>query len=62
MERRRAARQGNFLAQMEPGPMPTPAARATLIPLVAALLLGVMKAEMTLGVDAREAGDDQDHA
>jgi hypothetical protein len=47
---------------MEPGPGPTlaPAVRATLIPLLAALLREAAEAELRIGAGEREAGDDQD--
>jgi len=58
MGRVQTARQGDFLALMEPGPTLAPAVRAALIPLLAALLLEAT-AELRTGA-AREAGDEQD--
>jgi hypothetical protein len=43
--RARTARQGDFLALMEPWPTLAPATQATLIPLMAALLLEAAEAE-----------------
>ena len=64
MGRAQIARQGDFLALMEPGPTLVPTVRTTLIPLLAALLLEAAEAEAELGLGAgkREAGDDQDRA
>ena len=62
MGRARTARQGDFLGLMEPGPALAPAMRATLIPLMAALLLEAAEAELRIGAGEREAGDDQDRA
>ena len=60
MRQARTARQGDFLALMEPGPTLAPATRARLIPLIAALLLEAAAAEFRPGTDKQEAGDDQD--
>jgi hypothetical protein len=60
MGRARTARQGDFLALMEPGPTLAPAMQATLIPLMAALLLEAAEAELRIGAGEREAGDEQD--
>lgn len=62
MGRVRAARQGDFLALMEPGPTLEPAMQASLIPLMAALLLEAAEAEHRIGAGEQEAGDDQDRA
>ena len=42
MGRMQVLRQGDLLALMEPGPALTPTIRATLVPLVAVLLLEVV--------------------
>jgi hypothetical protein len=60
MGRAQTARQGDFLALMEPGPTLAPVVRATLIPLIATLLLEAAEAELRTGASEREAGDDQD--
>jgi len=76
MGRVQTARQGDFLALMEPGPTLAPAVRAALIPLLAALLpismIGAAAELRTLPAGlwgprgptgaAREAGDEQDRA
>jgi hypothetical protein len=62
MGRAQIARQGDFLALMEPGRTLAPTVRATLIPLLAALLLEAAEAELGTGAGKREAGDDQDCA
>jgi hypothetical protein len=59
MGRAQTARQGDFLALMEPRPTLAPAMQATLIPLLAVLLLEA-EAELRTGAGEREAGDDQD--
>jgi hypothetical protein len=60
MGRVQTARQGDFLALMEPGPTLSPALRATLMPMMAALLLEAVAAEFGADADEREADDDQD--
>jgi hypothetical protein len=60
MGRVQTARQGDFLALMEPGPTLAPTMQATLIPLIAALLLEAVEAEPRTGASEREAGDEQD--
>lgn len=60
MGRAQTARQGDFLALMEPGPTLAPAIQSTLIPLIAALLLEAAETESRTGAGEREAGDDQD--
>jgi hypothetical protein len=60
MGRARTARQGDFLALMEPGPTLAPAVRATVIPLLAALLLEAAEVELGTGAGKREAGGEQD--
>ena len=62
MGQARTARQGDFLALMEPGPPLAPTIRAVLVPLIAALLLEAAEAESRVGMDMKEAGDDQDRA
>jgi hypothetical protein len=62
MGRARTARQGDFLGLMEPGPMLAPTTRATLIPLMAVLLLEAAEAELRIEAGEREVGDDQDRA
>ena len=62
MERARTARQGDFLALMEPGPALAPAMRVRLVPLIAALLLEAAEAELRIGAGEREVGDEQDRA
>jgi hypothetical protein len=56
----------SHLALMEPGPTVSPGMRATLIPLVAALLLeattGPGSEETDGEARVREAGDEPDHA
>lgn len=61
MGRAQIARQGDFLAEMEPGPTLSPALRAAMMPLMAALLLDAMGGSGT-GAEKREASDDQDRA
>ena len=59
-----APRQGDLLALMEPGPALTPTTRATLAPLVTALLLEVVQPRTEVVANAatdRERGDEQDH-
>jgi hypothetical protein len=60
MGQARRARQGDFLALMEPGPTLSPAMQATLTPLVAALLREAAEVDLGTGAGAREVGDDQD--
>ena len=60
MGRTRRARQGDFLALMEPGATLPPTTRVTLIPLLAALLLEAAEADVRTGAGEREAGDEQD--
>lgn len=62
MGQARTARQGDFLALMQPGPTLAPTIRAVLVPLIAALLLEAAEAESRVGMDMKEAGDDQDRA
>ena len=63
MGRAQTARQGDFLALMEPGPTLSPALRTTLMPMMAALLLEAAAAEFgSEDADEREADDDQDRA
>lgn len=62
MGRAQTARQRDFLALMEPGPTLSPALRAALMPLTAALLLEAMVAGSGTGAEEREASDDQDRA
>ena len=52
MGRMRVLRQGDLLALMEPGPTLTPTIRATLVPLVAALLLEAVHSGTTAGANA----------
>jgi hypothetical protein len=62
MGRAQTARQGDFLALMEPGPTLSPALRAMLRPMMAALLLEAMAAGSGTDAGEREAADDQDRA
>ena len=62
MGRAQTARQGDFLALMEPGPTLSPALRATLMPMTAALLLEAVAAEFGADGGEREAADEQDRA
>ena len=62
MGRVQTARQGDFLALMEPGPTLSPALQATLMPMIAALLLEAMAAEFGADAGEREAADEQDRA
>jgi hypothetical protein len=61
MGQAQTARQGDFLALMEPGPTLSPALQATLMPMIAALLLEAMAAEFGAAGE-REAADEQDRA
>ena len=62
MGRAQTARQGDFLALMEPGPTLSPALRATLMPTMAALLLEAVAAEFGADGGEWEAADEQDRA
>ena len=67
MGRAQSLRQGDLLALMEPGATVSPGMGATLIPLVAALLLeaattGPGSEETDGEARVREAGDEPDHA
>lgn len=64
MGRMQVLRQGDLLALMEPGPALTPTIRATLVPLVAVLLLEVAQSGTKTVANTttdRERGDEQDH-
>jgi hypothetical protein len=61
MGRAQTARQRDFLALMKPGPTLSPALRAAMMPLMAALLLEAMVAGPGTGAE-KEASDDQDRA
>ena len=65
MGRMQVLRQGDLLALMvEPGPALTPTLRATLVPLVAVLLLEVAQSGTKTVANTttdRERGDEQDH-
>lgn len=62
MGQARRARQGDFLALMEPGPTLSPAMWARLVPLLAALLREAAEVDLRTGAGAREADDDKDRA
>ena len=64
MRRIQVARQGELLVEMEPGPALTARTRATVLPLVATLLLeAAAPATVTRPGEAREmeGSDEQDH-
>ena len=64
MRRIQVARQGELLVEMEPEPALTAQTRATLLPLVATLLLeATALATMTKPGEAQqmEGSDEQDH-
>ena len=65
MRRIQVVRQGDLLVETEPGPALTARTRATLLPLVATLLLeaAAAPATMTMPGEAQqmEGSDEQDH-
>ena len=63
MKRKRILRQGGLLALLEPEPALTPATRQMLVPVIAALLVEVARAEAkTIPQTMTERGDEQDRA